>query len=131
MTNAILLERACSTGLPFGIEEGKGASGRSKTNQIDITDLIMDLANGSSSANMKMGTMKPQTVPLIASNFAIDEMARYRFHKLRNNYCTVHAHCGTSGFHTGFFSVGKYATANDTYMYMLHVCILHAHCNNI
>ena len=39
----------------------------------------MDLSNGSSSANMKMGTMRPQTVPLIASNFNIDEMARYRF----------------------------------------------------
>ena len=79
MTNAILMERACSAMLPFGIEEGKRASSRSKTNQLDITEVIMDLSNGSSSANMKMGTMRPQTVPLIASNFNIDEMARYRF----------------------------------------------------
>ena len=48
MTNAILMERACSASLPFGIEEGKGASSRSKTNQIDITEVIMDLSNGSS-----------------------------------------------------------------------------------
>ena len=76
-SNAILLERACSTGLPFGIEEGKGSSSRSKTNQIDIAELIIDVSNGSRSANMKTGTMKPQTVPLVASNFSMDDMARY------------------------------------------------------
>ncbi len=76
MTNAILIERACSTGLPFGIEEGKRASSRSKSNQIDVSEMIMDLSNGSCSANMKVGTMKPQTVPLVASNFDMDDMAR-------------------------------------------------------
>lgn len=76
-SNAILLERACSTGIPFAIEEGKGNQARAKTNQLDIAELIVDVSNGSRSANMKTGTMKPETVPLISSNFNLEEMARY------------------------------------------------------
>ena len=76
-TNSILLERACSSSFPFAIEEGKGSKNKSRTNQMDVSELIIDVSNGSRSTNMKTGTMKPKTVPLIASNFEVDDIERY------------------------------------------------------
>ena len=76
-TNALFLERACSSCLPFAVEEGKGSRNRSKVNQLDISKLIIDISNGSRSANMKTGIVKPKTVPLIASNFDIEDLQRY------------------------------------------------------
>ena len=45
-SNAILLDRACLTGILFAIEEGKGNQSRAKTNQLDIAELIIDVSNG-------------------------------------------------------------------------------------
>lgn len=75
-TNAILLERACRSGLPFGVEEVKGSKSQGRTNQLDIGDLIIDVTNGSRSTNMNTLTMKPKTVPVVASNFAMDDIER-------------------------------------------------------
>ena len=76
-TNAAFLERSCRSTLPFGIEEAaKGKSGKSKANQLDITELVIDLNNGVRSTNLKTGSLKPKSVPVLASNFDIEEVER-------------------------------------------------------
>ena len=48
-----------------------------RTNQLDLTELIVDLYNGVCSTNMRTGSMKSKSIPIIASNFDIEEMERY------------------------------------------------------
>lgn len=42
-------------------------------NQLDITELVIDRVR---SANMKTGSLKPKAIPVLASNFDIDERER-------------------------------------------------------
>ena len=72
-TNAVFMERACKTTLPFGIEEAIPAR-KGKGNKLDLTELVIDLYDGAISANMKTGALKPKTVPVLATNFDIEDV---------------------------------------------------------
>ena len=61
--------------LPFAINDPKG-KGKAKTNQLNIGELVVDVYNGGSSANLKTGSRKPMTAPTIASNFMVEEAPR-------------------------------------------------------
>ena len=75
--NVAFMERANRSTLPFGTEEGaKGKKGRSRSNQLDLAELIVDLYNGSRTTNLKTGTMKPRSIPVVASNFDVEDMER-------------------------------------------------------
>ena len=75
--NAALLERACRSTIPFAIEEGKGSKTKSKPNSLDLAELIMSVSNGSRSTNLKSGTLKPRTAPVISSNFDLEDIERF------------------------------------------------------
>lgn len=76
-TNAALMERSSRSTLPFCIEEaGSKGKSRSKTNFLDLPELIIDLYNGAKSANLKTGSLKPKSIPVTASNFDVDEVER-------------------------------------------------------
>lgn len=75
-TNAFFLERAVRSTLPFGIEEAKGKGGKTKANQLDLPELIIDLYNGARSGNLKTGSVRPKAIPALASNFDVHEMER-------------------------------------------------------
>ena len=74
-TNAIFMERASSSSIPFGIEEAV-PSRKGKPNKLDLTELVIDLYDGAISANMKTGALVPKCVPVIATNFDVEEMDR-------------------------------------------------------
>ena len=57
-------------------EAAKGKSAKSKANQLDITELVIDLYNGVRSTNLKTGSLKPKSIPVLASNFDIEEVER-------------------------------------------------------
>lgn len=75
--NAAFLDRSSRSALPFAIEEASKGKAKSRTNQLDLTELIVDLYNGVRSTNMRTGSMKPKSIPIIASNFGIEDMERY------------------------------------------------------
>ncbi len=62
-------------GLPFAVEESRSKKSSSKTNNFDLGELIMDLSNGSRSANLRTGSIKPKTAFLAASNYTLENMA--------------------------------------------------------
>ena len=64
-TNAFFLQRSAECTLPFGIDDPQNSS-TSKTNCLDIPELIVDLYNAGKSANMVKGSKKPRSAPLIA-----------------------------------------------------------------
>ena len=71
------MEKASQSTLPFGIEDPvKGNKGKSKANQLDVGELIIDLYNGVRSANLKTGARKPRSIPVLASNFGVEELDR-------------------------------------------------------
>ena len=74
-TNALFIERASKSSLPFGIEEAMPMK-KGKANKLDLTELVIDLFDGSISANMKTGALTPKTVPVMASNFELEEIDR-------------------------------------------------------
>ena len=74
-TNALSMERASRSSLPFGIEEAM-PSKKGKINKLDLTELVIDLYDGAVSANMKTGTLKPKSAPVIATNFELDSIDR-------------------------------------------------------
>jgi len=76
-TNAIFMERASRSSLPFGIEEAQNSKKGSRA-KLDLTDLVIDLYDGTISANMKSGIMKPRSVPILATNFEVEDIDRYR-----------------------------------------------------
>lgn len=77
-TNAAFLERSNRSTLPFGIEEGaRGKKGKSRANQLDMPELIIELYNGSRMTNLKSGTMKPRSIPVVASNFDVEDMEKF------------------------------------------------------
>ena len=63
-----------AVGLPFAVEESKKSKTNSKTNNFDLGELIMDLSNGSRSANLRTGSIKPKTGFLAASNYTLEQM---------------------------------------------------------
>lgn len=74
-TNALFMERASRSSLPFGIEEAM-PSKKGKMNKLDLTELVIDLYDGAISANMKTGTLKPKSAPVIATNFELNDIDR-------------------------------------------------------
>lgn len=74
-TNALFMERASRSSLPFAIEEAM-PSKKGKMNKLDLTELVIDLYDGAISANMKTGTLKPKSAPVIATNFELDDIDR-------------------------------------------------------
>ena len=74
-TNSAFLDRSSKSGLPYGIEDPKN-NVASKNNAINLGELAVDLYNGSRTANMKTGSLKPLSIPLIASNFQINQQER-------------------------------------------------------
>ena len=76
-TNAAFLERSCRSSLPFAIEEASKGKSKTRANQLDLTELIIDLYNGVRSTNMRTGSIKPKSIPVVASNFDIDDVDRY------------------------------------------------------
>ena len=63
-----------AVGLPFAVEESKKSKTNSKTNNFDLGELIMDLSNGSRSANLRTGSIKLKTGNLAASNYTLEQM---------------------------------------------------------
>ena len=75
-SNAFFLERAAVSTLPFSIDDPprtRSGSGSS----LDISDLVVDLYNGSKTANLRKGSLEPWSIPLVASNFKLDSDQRY------------------------------------------------------
>ena len=68
----LLFPKSIVLGLPFAVEESKNLKSKSKTNNFDLGELIMDLSNGSRSANLRTGSIKPKTGFLAASNYTLD-----------------------------------------------------------
>ena len=86
-TNALFMERASRSSLPFGIEEAM-PSKKAKANKLDVAELVIDLYDGAISANMKTGTLKPKSVPVIATNFELDDVDRYYLRRMHK--CILH-----------------------------------------
>ena len=76
-TNAAFVERASRSSIPFAIEEARGSRKNTGSNNLDLSELVMALSNGSRSANMKTGSLKPVTVPIISSNFDLEDIERF------------------------------------------------------
>ena len=64
-TNAGMLERAARSTIPFGIDD----PAKSKTNQLDIGKLCVDLYNGEKTINLRTGCCKPMSTAILATNF--------------------------------------------------------------
>ena len=68
-TNAFFLERAAVSSLPFAIDDPpRGRVGSA----LDINDLIVDLYNGCKTANLRKGSLVPNSIPMIATNFSLN-----------------------------------------------------------
>lgn len=67
-TNRGFLERSSISSLPYGIDDPKLKS-KSKANQLDISELAVDLYNGSPTTNYSTGILTPLSIPIIATNF--------------------------------------------------------------
>lgn len=65
-TNRGFLERSSMSTLPYGIDDPKR---RSKSNQLDLCELAVDLYNGSPTTNYSTGILVPISIPLVATNF--------------------------------------------------------------
>ena len=73
-TNALFLGYSAASTMPYAIDDPR-EKGKAKTDQLDISELIVDVFNGSSSANMNTGIQSPPA--LIIDNFTVDEAPRY------------------------------------------------------
>ena len=80
-TNSHFIDRSSQSSLPYGIDDpNSGKKGCSKTNFLDISELIIDLSGGALSGNSAKGVKKPFSVPIIATNHdGIRKDARYAF----------------------------------------------------
>ena len=72
-TNAFFLERAAISTLPFCIDDPPRVRSGSS---LDINDLIVDLYNGCKTANLRKGSLKPHSTPIVATNFNLDSDQR-------------------------------------------------------
>ena len=76
-TNAAFLERSSKSSLPYGIDDpNKGKQVLSKSNIVDLGELAVDLYKGARTANMRTGSMKPLSIPIVATNFGPDVLDR-------------------------------------------------------
>ena len=69
------LERAAISTLPFAIDDPLMAKSGSST--LDVNDLIDDLYNGCKTANLRKGSLQPNSVPIIATNLELRPHQRY------------------------------------------------------
>lgn len=78
-TNTFFLDRSAESTLPYGIDDPQmqATSGRSKSNFIDLQELIVDLYNGAKTANAVKGSRKPRSAPIVATNFDLVRNHRY------------------------------------------------------
>lgn len=68
-TNAFFLQTSAECTLPFGIDDPQNSSSSSsKTNRLDLPELIVGLYNGGKSSNMLKGSKKPKSARLVATN---------------------------------------------------------------
>jgi hypothetical protein len=83
-TNAFFINRSSESTLPYGIDDPnlKGT----KTNFLDLNELIVDLYNGAKSANAHKGSQKPRSSPILATNFNLKNDSRY----IRTYYCNFY-----------------------------------------
>ena len=77
-TNAFFIDCSSESTLPYGIDDPllKGTAGSSKTNLLDVRELVVDLYNGAKSANALKGSRRPRSAPIIASNFDLKDDSR-------------------------------------------------------
>ena len=68
-SDAIIIERCCTSTLPFCLDYPKTTDG--------IGEILIELCNGEPLANMKTGLRKPKSVPIICANFTIKDSRRY------------------------------------------------------
>ena len=72
-TNVFFSETAAISSLPFAIDD----TPRSRSGSaLDINDLIVDLYNGCKIANLRKNSLKPNSIPIIATNFFLDSDQR-------------------------------------------------------
>ena len=74
-TNAFFLERAAILSLPFAIDDHHRS--KSGSSSLDVNDLIVDLYNGCKTANLQKGSLVPHSVPIVATNFNLNNDQRY------------------------------------------------------
>ena len=72
-TNARMLERAARSTIPFGIDD----PAKSKTNNLDIGELCVDLYNGQKTINLRTGSCHPLSTAIVATNFPASTQPRY------------------------------------------------------
>ena len=66
-TNAYFLEQSSLSCLPFGIDDPNMSTYAGKK-QLDVGELVVDLHNGTKTANLRSGALQPSSAPLIATN---------------------------------------------------------------
>ena len=71
-SNAYFMERSALSCLPYGIDEAC-----SDSKQFDLVKLVVDLHGGAKTANLRRGAFLPQSVPLVATNFAVKKDPRF------------------------------------------------------
>lgn len=76
-TNAFFLDRSAESTLPYGIDDPNLKGKGSKTNFLDLQELIVDLYNGAKSVNAVKGSKKPHSAPVISTNFDLKGDKRY------------------------------------------------------
>ena len=62
----------------------------SKTNRLDLPELVVDLYNGAKSANVVTGSKKPRSAPIVATNFDLKSDSRYEIKLHFTMYIMVH-----------------------------------------
>ena len=77
-TNAFFIDRSSESTLPYGIDDPllKGTSMSSKTDLLDVRELIVELYNGAKSAKALKGSRRPRSAPIIASNVELKDDSR-------------------------------------------------------
>ena len=75
-TNSFFIDRSAESTLPYVIDDPNLKGNSSKTNFLDLNELIIDVYNGAKSANAVKGSKKPHSAPLIATNFDLKSDTR-------------------------------------------------------
>ena len=73
-SNAFFFGESCHLLFTFAIDDPPKS--RSGSSTLDINDLIVDLFNGCKTANLRMGSLVPHSVPLMATNFNLSNDQR-------------------------------------------------------
>ena len=74
-TNAFFLERACVLFMPSAIDDPQKQTARNIS--VNVSDLIIDLYNGAKTANLRKGSLKSKSAPLVATNYDIKSADQY------------------------------------------------------